>query len=117
MSRLLRTAVLVAMALALLAGGSAAAGAQTIPDPPLSDADYFTAADQGGAERESSWDAHDGRYRTGARSIDTIANAGMLTVFATAAAHGHFGPGRNDARARVLVKRLTDSPPYYTESS
>src|SRR4051812_40843410 len=115
MGRLQRVAALVAMVVALLGAGTATAAAETMPAPPLTDADYFTFADQVAAEMESSWDEGDQMYRTGARSIDTIANAGMLTVFATAAAHGHLGPGRNDARARVLVKRLTDSPPYYTD--
>ena len=61
-----------------------------------------------------------GLYRTGARSIDTIANAAMLTVFATAAAHGHVGPARNDPRARrdgqaahrVAAVLTAPDPPY-----
>jgi hypothetical protein len=117
MRRLERAAALVAMTLTLLGAGAGAAWAEAMPDPPLTDADYFTFADQVAAEMENSWDEDHGMYRTGARSIDTIANAGMLTVLATAAAHGHVGPGRNDARARVIVKRLTAAPPYYTESS
>src|SRR3954454_4454143 len=113
MSRFSTAVGLVATTVALLAGG-ASAQAQTIPDPPLKNADYFTFADQVAAEMESSWHPKEGMYRTGARSIDTIANAAMLTVFATAAAHGHVGPGRDDARAKLLVKQLTGAPPYYT---
>src|SRR4051812_4291333 len=93
-----------------------AAAAEVIPDPPLRDADYFAFADQVASGLESTWEERDQMYRTGARSIDTIANAAMLTVYATAAAHGHVGPARNDDRARILVKRLTASPPYYTKA-
>src|SRR4051794_30143298 len=117
MGRLARAAALAATGLALLGAAAGPAGAEGIPAPPLRDADYFTFADQVAAEMESSWHEEERMYRTGARSIDTIANAGLLTVFATAAAHGHMGPGRNDARARQIVHRLTASPPYYTEPS
>src|SRR4051812_1963599 len=97
----------------ILAAAPAARAGQT-PDPPLHDGDYFAFADRIVGALESSWRTQDGMYRTGARSIDTIANAAMLTVFATAAAHGHVGPGRNDERARILVHRLVASPPYWT---
>jgi hypothetical protein len=115
MGRMARAAALAATGLAL-AGAllPGAARAAVVPDPPLTDADYFTFADQVAAEMESSWKPEQEVYRTGARSIDTIANAAMLTVFATSAAHGHVGPARNDPRARLLVKKLTASPPYWT---
>jgi hypothetical protein len=106
-----KAAALAALAWVLL---SAAAAAQSTPPPPLTDDDYLTFAGRVTEQLERSWRPEEGMYRTGARSIDTIANAAMLTVFATAAAHGHEGPARNDERARVLVRRLTASPPFYT---
>jgi hypothetical protein len=115
MAGLGRTLAILFAGLALLAGAAAPARADTIGDPPLTDADYFTFADQIAAEMEHSFREKDGMYRTGARSIDTICNAAMLTIFASAAAHGHVGPARNDARAKLLVKRLTAAPPYYTD--
>jgi hypothetical protein len=115
MGRWMRRATLVAMGCALLAGGQGAtARADVVPAPPLKDADYFTFADQVTTALESSWDERKQVYQTGASSIETIANAAMLTVFATAAAHGHVGPARNDERARVLVKKLTAAPPWWT---
>src|SRR4051794_28700965 len=93
---------------------TASAAAQSTPQPPLTDDDYFTFADRVTEQLEPSWKPEDEMYRTGARSIDTIANAAMLTVFATAAAHGHEGSARNDERARILVRRLTAAPPFYT---
>ena len=93
---------------------TASAAAQSTPQPPLTDDDYFAFADRVTEQLEPSWKPEDEMYRTGARSIDTIANAAMLTVFATAAAQGHVGPARNDERARILVRRLTASPPFYT---
>ncbi len=104
-------ALAVAVPLMLIVTGSARAAT---PEPPLRNADYFAFADHVAAALESSWSPKQGIYTTGARSIDTIANAAMLTVFATAAAYGHAGPARDDARARLLARRLTDAPPWYT---
>jgi hypothetical protein len=118
-ARLVATAWL-ALALAatasLVAGRAEALAAATEPPAAgLRDADYFDFADHVAQELESSWSPENGFYRTGARSIDTIANAAMLTVFATAASNGHVGPARNDERARVLAQRLTQSPPFTTQ--
>lgn len=104
---------LVALVCALIVAAPASA-AGTTPDPPLHDADYFAFADHVVDGMEHSWNERKEMYTTGARSIDTIANSALLTVFATAAAHGHVGPARNDARARIIARRLTASPPYYT---
>jgi hypothetical protein len=92
------------------------ASAASTPPPPLTDADYFAFADRVTAAFEPFWNEEKGFYSTGARSIDTIATAAMLTVFSTSAAHGHIGPARNDVRARRLVKSLTASPPFYTRA-
>jgi hypothetical protein len=114
MARAGKAAALAGLVWVLLAG---TATAQSTPPPPLTDGDYFSFADHVTEQLERSWKPAHGMYRTGARSIDTIANAAMLTVFATAAAHGHEGPARNDERARILVERLTASPPFYTAPS
>lgn len=111
MRRWIARLVTLACALVVVAPASAA---ETTPDPPLRDADYFAFADHVVDGMEHSWSERKQMYTTGARSIDTIANAALLTVFATAAAHGHVGPARNDERARIITRRLTASPPYYT---
>ncbi len=108
-------AALAAIMWVLLTAGTASGQQIQTPRPPLHDADYFAFADKITEGLESSWKESKGYYVTGARSIDTIANAAMLTVFATAAASGHVGPARNDARARQLADRLTASPPFYTD--
>lgn len=108
------TALIAALIWALASAGSASGQTLQTPRPPLNDADYFAFADQVTVGMERKWQEAKGMYVTGARSIDTIANAAMLTVFATTAAHGHIGPARNDVRARQLVTRLTASPPFYT---
>ncbi len=107
----------LAGALVALALWAVPAGALETPDPPLRNADYFAFSDQIVDQMESSWSEKKGYYTTGARSIDTIANAALLTVFATSAAYGHVGPARNDARAKLLTERLTAAPPFYTEAS
>ncbi len=110
-------AALAAIISVLLTAGTASAQQLQTPRPPLHDADYFAFADKVTEGMESSWKESKGYYVTGARSIDTIASAAMLTVFATAAASGHVGPARNDVRARRLADRLTASPPFYTNST
>lgn len=111
-ARLHRLIALSALWVALAAQTSHAA--PVTPDPPLKDADYFAFADQVVNQMERYWNPGRGYYRTGARSIDTICSAAMLTILATSAAHGHVGPARNDERARILVKSLTAAPPFFT---
>src|SRR3954454_9789176 len=94
-----KAALLAALVLALL-GGAAGAARAAVPDPPLRNADYFAFADQITLHLERDWSTAHQQYRAGGRSLQTIMNAAMLTVFATAAAHGHVGPARNDERAR-----------------
>ena len=73
-----RAAALAVMVWVLLTGDGG--GAVDPAEPPLTDADYFTFADRVTEQMEPSWKPEDEMYRTGARSIDTIANAAMLTV-------------------------------------
>src|SRR4051794_33886655 len=114
-----KAALLAALVLALLGGAAGAAGAAraAVPDPPLRNADYFSFADQITLHLERDWSTAHQQYRAGGRSLQTIMNAAMLTVFATAAAHGHVGPARNDQRARELARELVSSPPYWTAAS
>ena len=79
----------------------------------LTDADYFRFADRIAERLDRTWNADDGRYLMGNRGLDSIYNAALLTVHATAALHGHVGPARNDERARRLAERLTQSPPLF----
>lgn len=102
------------MAVLACLGTAAPARAGVTPLRSLTDADYLSFADHVTAGLESSWSPPDAAYRTGPGAPSTILNAAMLTVHATAAAAGHVGPARNDARARVLVGRLTASPPFFT---
>jgi hypothetical protein len=102
--------VAIVAAIAALAQ-PAAAGAEV---RPYSDADYLAFADKVVAELDPTWDPARGYYTTTAPGLDSRYNAALLTVFATAAARGHEGPARNDARARILADRLTQSPPFST---
>ncbi len=105
--------LLVATLACALLAAPAARGQDRVPAPPLTDADYFTFADHVVTALEDSWSPAQSLYAARGWST-TIGNAAMLTVFATAAASGHAGPARNDARARLLARRLTDAPPYFT---
>jgi hypothetical protein len=77
------------------------------------DADYLRYADRLAAQLDGSWDGAAGYYSSGAAGLDSRYNAALLLVHATAAAHGHHGPARNDGRARRLADRLTAEPPFY----
>jgi hypothetical protein len=125
-----RLGALAALALtAGLAGGAALLGPAdhhhhhprpmprvSVADGPrgMSDEDYLRFADRVVTRLEDSWSPSRHVYISGTRSVDTIYDAALLTVFATAAAHGHVGPARNDARARSLVAALLHAPPYST---
>ena len=80
----------------------------------LTDDDYLAFADRIAERLDRTWDPADGRYLMGNRGLDSIYNAALLAVHATAALCGHVGPARNDARARRLAERLTASPPFFT---
>src|SRR4051794_27684573 len=104
-----RTLLAIAATLAALAW-PAAAHAST-------DADYLAFADRVVAQLDATWDPAAGYYKTSAPGLDSRYNAALLTVFATAAAADHAGPSRNDARARELADKLTQSPPFSTALS
>ncbi len=115
-ARLHRLALILAALLAF-APVPAARAVPVTANPPMTDADYFTFADHVAAQMERYWSESKGYYSTGARSIDTICSSAMLTIYATAAAHGHAGLARNDQRARILVKSLTAAPPFFTAAA
>ena len=76
------------------------------------DAGYLRFADRVVSALEPAWSPEDGHYVSGSPGLDSRVNAAVLVVFATAADHGHEGPSRDDARARLLASALTDSPPF-----
>jgi hypothetical protein len=82
-----------------------------------SDADYLRFADRLVTVLDATWDPATGYYHTSAPGFDSRYSAALLTVHATAAAAGHHGPARNDARARRLADRLTEEPPFYTAAT
>src|SRR4051812_9589053 len=107
----MRRAALAAL-LAVLAWPAAAQAGTS-----YTDGDYLAFADRLVAQLEPTWDGADGYYKTSAPSLDSRYNAALLNVFAVAAAAGHEGSARNDARARRLADRLTQSPPFSTAMS
>jgi hypothetical protein len=78
--------------------------------PPLRDGDYFAFADRVLLGLGARWDAAQGVYVSRHKGAAARTNANLLLIHATAALHGHSGPSRQDARARVLVARLTHPP-------
>lgn len=81
-----------------------------------SSADYWRLADRVAGRFDGRWVADVGAYTPVRDPYSTVVNAAMLTIHATAAARGHQGAARNDARARALVAALTDSPAPWRES-
>jgi hypothetical protein len=102
-----RGCLIVAFLAAALAWPGTAGAAYT-------DGDYLRYADRLAGMLDSTWDPALGYYTSTSSGIDSRYNAAMLVVHATAAAVGHQGPARNDARARRLAQRLTEEPPFYT---
>ena len=84
-----------------------------LPEPPLTDADYFAVADEVVRRLDRTWEQDNRTYSSGGRVVDVIYNAALLTIHAVAAERGYTGPARNDERARLIAERLTESPPYF----
>jgi hypothetical protein len=83
-------------------------------EPPLTDAHYLALADRILERLNHTWVRHKASYSAGSLNVGVIYNAALLTVHATAAEAGHVdGRSRNDERARLLVDRLCDAPPFF----
>jgi hypothetical protein len=88
--------------------------APVVGDPPLTDAQYLALADRIMRRLNHTWVRHKESYSPGSLNVSVIYNAALLTVHATAAEAGHVGGrSRNDGRARLLVDRLCDAPPFF----
>jgi hypothetical protein len=99
---------------ALVAGAVLAGLLFALPAPALAwdEAGYWDFADKLSRRLDDSWNEGLGRYRPASPSVDTMMNANMLLVHAAAAARGHEGAARQDARARSIVAQLMGSPPW-----
>ena len=105
MSLTRRLAVLLCVAAVALACARPAGAAVT-------DADYWAFADRQMTGLDSTWSAARREY-VGDLGIGEIReNSSMLLTHAIAAYTNHTGPTRQDARARVLVDRLTTAPAW-----
>jgi hypothetical protein len=103
----LATLLLATAALAFASPSSAAAR----PHAPFSDADYWSFADDLMTRLDSWWDPQRSAYIL--RGVPSVrVNSALLLTHAIAAQEGHGGPSRQDARARVLVDRLTTPPAW-----
>src|SRR6478735_8418351 len=82
-------------------------------EPPLSNEHYLALADRILLRLDHTWVSGRSSYSAGSLNVGVIYNAALLTVHATAAAAGHEGRSRNDARARLLVDQLIAAPPFF----
>lgn len=95
-----------------LAGASAAAA------PAPENDSYLGFMDVACERLDGQWSAVRGAYEPTVGGYSTLVNARMLQVHANAAAIGHTGASRNDARALSLVSVLLASPaPWRTEGN
>jgi hypothetical protein len=104
-----RLALWVLLVVVVALARPSAAGARAA----YTDADYFHFADGIAAAVDPTWDSARGFYVSGTAGVDSRYNAALLLVHATAAAHGHAGPARNDTRARRIAARLTEAAPFH----
>jgi hypothetical protein len=84
-----------------------------LPRPPLSAGDYWRFADWLAPYFDALWQPDRNVYGSGSSGVGRIYhNSLLLTTHSVAALAGHQGPARNDDRARVLARRLCESPPW-----
>jgi hypothetical protein len=76
------------------------------------EAAYWDFADKLSRRLDDTWSERLDQYRPNSPSVDTMINANMLLVHAAAAARGHEGAARQDARARSIVAKLMGTPPW-----
>jgi hypothetical protein len=101
-----RLAVVVCVLVAGLAGAATPARAA------FTDADYWAFADRHMAGLDDRWRADRRAYTDEHGNAEIRENAAMLLTHAVAAYTGHVGPTRQDARARILVDRMTQPPAW-----
>jgi hypothetical protein len=78
-----------------------------VPDPPLHDAGYWEFADWLQPAMDRLWSDAERAY-----TQDVRISASALVTHAVAALEGHEGDCRRDERARLLARRLCESPPF-----
>jgi hypothetical protein len=84
-----------------------------LPGGSLSNDDYWRFADWLAPYFDALWIPEKSAYGSGNSGVGRIYhNSSLLTTHAVAALTGHQGACRNDDRARVLTRRLCDSPPW-----
>jgi hypothetical protein len=105
-------AVLAAAVLTVAATPASAA----VPATSLTAADYLAFADRLQVAINPTWDERSGAYRSNGTLFVRV-NAAMLYAHANAALAGHVGASRQDARARALVRSLTQAPAFRLRSS
>jgi hypothetical protein len=94
----------------------AAAGAMTLALATNAhahdDAGYLRFADRRLERLGDLWSERAGYYDAGDGGVEPLVSSNMLIAHAVAAMQGHEGPARQDHRARLLARRLLDSPPF-----
>jgi hypothetical protein len=93
----------------LLVAGLASAGSARAA---FTVADYWSFADRHMSGLDHRWREDRLAYTDELDQAEIRENAGMLLAHAIAAFTGHVGPTREDARARMLVDRLTMPPAW-----
>jgi hypothetical protein len=100
-----RLAVLLCVVVGALAYAPPARAADT-------DVDYWAFADRQMTGLDHTWNGPRREYIGDLGIAEIRENSSMLLTHAIAAYAGHVGPTRQDARARVLVDRLTTAPAW-----
>jgi hypothetical protein len=83
-----------------------------LPAPPLAERDYWRFADRIATYFEPFWNPLRAHYEAPGAKANVIYNSSLLLTHAVAAHVGHRGLSRNDERARLLARRLCESPPW-----
>jgi hypothetical protein len=76
------------------------------------DGDYWAFADRLMGGLDSRWSEARGEYVADHGEAEIRENAAMLLTHAVAALEGHSGVTRRDARARILIDKLTTAPAW-----
>ena len=105
-------AAAVALAAAIAVGFGAPAQAAQPTFRPFSDTDYWAFADRLMGALEPEWSPSRGAYVGAGGAASARVNSALLFTHSIAALSGHEGSTRQDARAAVLVDRLTAAPAW-----